>query len=200
MTLRPDLKIISHWIASGARVLDLGCGNGTLLKHLKDRGIKGYGLEVDNANFVDCIHAEVNVIQADLNHGLSQFADQSFDVVILSQTLQAIDRPDFLLAEIARVGQQGIIGFPNFGHWQCRLQLAFGGRMPVSKNLPNAWFSTPNIHFCTLRDFDKLCLNLNIKILKRRIFNHAYKETFSSKLAPNFFGQIVLYQVQKQTT
>ena len=162
MSLRVDLQIISDWIPQGARVLDLGCDDGTLLQHLQQRGISGYGLEIDNNKFVDCINAGVNVIQADLNQGLPQFSDQSFDFVILSQTLQAIKRPDFLLEEIVRVGKQGIIGFPNFGHWQCRLQLALGGHMPQSRTLPHDWFNTPNIHLCTVQDFEKLCTDKNV--------------------------------------
>jgi methionine biosynthesis protein MetW len=199
MTLRLDLQIISDWIPDGARVLDLGCDNGTLLHHLQQRGITGYGLEIDNSKFSDCIQSGVNVIQADLDQGLPQFADQSFDIVILSQTLQAVKRPDFLLKEIVRVGKQAIIGFPNFGHWQCRLQLALGGYMPQSKTLPNAWFDTPNIHLCTVKDFDNLCQKENVTVLRRSIVNHAHKDTLGTRLLPNLFGQIALYQIKKQS-
>jgi methionine biosynthesis protein MetW len=198
MSLRIDLQIISDWIPDGARVLDLGCDNGTLLKHLQQRGITGYGLEIDNSKFAACIEAGVNVIQADLDQGLPQFADQSFDFVILSQTLQAIN-PDFLLDEIVRVGKQAIIGFPNFGHWQCRWQLAFGGRMPVSKTLPNAWFNTPNIHLCTIQDFERICISKQIVIQQRSIVNHAHKDTLGTKLLPNLFGQTALYQLNKSS-
>ena len=200
MSLRIDLQIISDWIPDGARVLDLGCDDGTLLKHLQQRGITGYGLEIDNSKFSDCIKAGVNVIQADLDQGLPQFADQSFDFVILSQTLQAIKRPDFLLQEIARVGKHGIIGFPNFGHWQCRVQLAFGGHMPKSRSLPNAWFDTPNIHLCTVQDFDQLCADKQVNVLSRSIVNHAHKDTLGTRLLPNLFGQIALYQIQKKSS
>ncbi len=199
MSLRIDLQIISDWIPDGARVLDLGCDNGTLLKHLQQRGITGYGLEIDNSKFAACIEAGVNVIQADLDQGLPQFADQSFDFVILSQTLQAINHPDFLLDEIVRVGKQAIIGFPNFGHWQCRWQLAIGGRMPVSKTLPNAWFDTPNIHLCTIKDFEKICISKKIKIEQRSIVNHEHKDTLGTKLLPNLFGQTALYQLNKSS-
>lgn len=199
MSLRIDLQIISDWIPDGARVLDLGCDNGILLKHLQQRGITGYGLEIDNSKFAACIAAGVNVIQADLDQGLPQFADQSFDFVILSQTLQAINHPDFLLDEIVRVGKQAIIGFPNFGHWQCRWQLAIGGRMPVSKTLPNAWFDTPNIHLCTIQDFEKICVNKHIDIQHRSIVNHAHKDTLGTKLLPNLFGQTALYQLNKSS-
>ena len=199
MSLRIDLQIISDWIPDGARVLDLGCDNGTLLKHLQQRGITGYGLEIDNGKFADCIASGINVIQADLDQGLPQFADQSFDFVILSQTLQAVNHPDFLLEEIVRVGKQAIITFPNFGHWQCRWQLAFGGHMPLSRNLPNAWFNTPNIHLCTTQDFEKLCDNKQINVLQQSIVNHQHKNTLGTKLLPNLFGEIALYQIQKQS-
>ena len=199
MSLRVDLQIISDWIPEGARVLDLGCDNGTLLNHLQQRGVSGYGLEIDNSKFSDCIDAGVNVIQADLDQGLPQFADQSFDFVILSQTLQAINRPDFLIEEIARVGKQGIIGFPNFGHWQCRLQLALGGHMPVSRTLPHDWFNSPNIHLCTVQDFEQLCTDKQMTVLNRSIVNHAHKNTLGTKLLPNLFGQIALYQIKKSS-
>ena len=199
MSLRVDLQIISDWIPDCARVLDLGCDNGTLLKHLQQRGITGYGLEIDNGKFADCIASGINVIQADLDQGLPQFSDQSFDFVILSQTLQAVNHPDFLLEEIVRVGKQAIITFPNFGHWQCRWQLTFGGHMPLSRNLPNAWFNTPNIHLCTTQDFERLCVNKNINVLNQSIVNHAHKNTLGTKLLPNLFGEIALYQIQKQS-
>lgn len=197
MSLRYDLQIISDWIPDNSRVLDLGCDNGTLLAHLQQRGITGYGLEIDNSKFSDCIKAGVNVIQADLNQGLPQFADQSFDYVILSQTLQAIKRPDFLLEEIVRVGKQAIIGFPNFGHWQCRLQLTLGGHMPRSRSLPHAWFDTPNIHLCTVNDFDQLCKENSTQVLRRSIVNDNHNNTLATRLLPNLFGQTALYQIKK---
>ncbi|WP_341232458.1 methionine biosynthesis protein MetW [uncultured Methylophaga sp.] len=195
MTLRVDLQIISDWIPDNAHVLDLGCGNGSLLKHLQQRNVTGYGLEIDNSKFSECIAGGVNVIQADLDEGLSQFGDQSFDFVILSQTLQAVKRPDFLLREIMRVGKQGIIGFPNFGHWHCRFQLGLRGKMPVSKNLPNAWFDTPNIHLCTLKDFEKLCDQYGFSVVNRSVVNHEHKDTLGIRLLPNLFGQIAVYLI-----
>lgn len=195
MTLRVDLQIISDWIPDNSHVLDLGCGNGALLKHLQQRNVTGYGLEIDNSKFTECIESGVNVIQADLDVGLGQFADQSFDFVILSQTLQAVKRPDFLLREIMRVGKQGIIGFPNFGHWQCRIQLGLGGKMPVSKNLPNAWFDTPNIHLCTLKDFEKICDQYGFSVINRSVVNHEHKDTLGIRLLPNLFGQIAVYLI-----
>ncbi len=197
MKLRVDLQIINSWIPAGSRVLDLGCGDGTLLAALQQHNVTGYGLEIGNSQITDCIQSGVNVIQADLDQGLAQFADQSFDFVILSQTLQAVKRPDFLLDEIIRVGKQAIIGFPNFGHWQCRTQLALGGKMPVSKTLPNAWFDTTNIHLCTIKDFEQMCSNKQVTIEKRSIVDHAHQNSLGIKLAPNLFGEIALYQIKK---
>jgi len=199
MKLRIDLQIINSWLPEGSRVLDLGCGDGTLLAALQQRGVTGYGLEIDTSQITDCIQSGVNVIQADLDQGLAQFAAQSFDFVILSQTLQAVKRPDFLLDEIIRVGKQAIIGFPNFGHWQCRKQLAFGGKMPVSKTLPSAWFDTTNIHLCTIKDFEQMCIDKQITIEKRSIVDHAHQDSLGIKLAPNLFGEIALYQIKKST-
>lgn len=197
MNLRPDLQIIADWIPSGARVLDLGSGDGTLLKALQDKEITGYGIEIDNSQIAGCIESDINVIHADLDQGLPQFADQSFDFVILSQTLQAVKRPDFLVDEIIRVGKQAIIGFPNFGHWQCRLQLTFGGIMPISKTLPNEWYNTANIHLCTIKDFEQLCADKHIHIEQRSIVDHAHQDSLGIKLAPNVFGEIALYKIKK---
>jgi len=200
INLRSDLQIISDWIPDNARVLDLGCDNGTLLSHLQQRGITGYGLEIDNSKFPECIKAGVNVIQSDLNQGLPQFADHSFDVVILSQTLQAIKHPDFLLEEIVRVGKQAIVTFPNFGHWLCRLQLSLGGKMPQSRTLPHTWFNTPNIHLCTIKDFDAICSDKGIRILNQSILTLAHKDTLKTRLLPNLFGQVALYQIKKHSS
>jgi methionine biosynthesis protein MetW len=197
MSLRPDLQIIVDWIPAGSRVLDLGSGDGTLLKALQPNKVTGYGLEIDNSHIAHCIHSGINVIQADLNQGLPQFADQSFDFVILSQTLQAVKRPDFLVDEIIRVGKQAIIGFPNFGHWQCRLQLIFGGHMPISKTLPRPWYDHANIHLCTIKDFEKLCSDKHIFIQQRSIVDHAHQDSLGIKFAPNVFGEIALYQIKK---
>lgn len=199
MRLRVDLQIINDWIPNGSRVLDLGCGDGTLLTALQQHDVTGYGLEIDNSQIADCIETGVNVIQADLDQGLPQFSDQSFDFVILSQTLQAVKRPDFLLDEIIRVGKQAIIGFPNFGHWKCRKQLAFGGQMPVSKTLPNAWFNSTNIHLCTIKDFEQLCTDKQVTIMKRSIVDHEHQDGLGIKLSPNLFGEIALYQIKKST-
>ncbi len=197
--LRPDLAIISEWIEPGSRVLDLGCGDGTLLEYLKrERNVDGYGLEIDPNNIVACIGRGVNVIQSDLDAGLSDyFDDNSFDYVVMTQTLQAMYYPSRLLSEMLRVGRQGIVTFPNFGHWRSRAQLALGGHMPLSRALPNEWYDTPNIHLCTLKDFEQLCRRLDIQILQRNVVDTAHRSKFGMRLLPNLLGEIALYRFQK---
>ncbi len=195
--LRPDLAIISEWIKPGSRVLDLGCGDGTLLAHLaRERDVDGYGLEIDPDNVEQCIRRGVNVIQSDLDDGLSDyFDDDSFDYVVMSQALQAMFYPDRLLREMLRVGREGIVTFPNFGHWKVRLQLALGGHMPVSSALPNEWYNTPNIHLCTLKDFEILCARLGLHVLQRTVVDHAHRKEITT--FPNLFGEIALYRCHK---
>lgn len=196
--IRADLVLISRWIEPGSRVLDLGCGDGTLMAHLSEqRQVTGYGVEIDIDNVVSCIERGVAVIQDDLNDGLSAFDDNSFDYVIMSQTLQTMASPDLLLDEILRVGRQGIVTLPNFAHWSCRMQLALRGRMPVSTALPAQWYDTENIHLCSLRDFEALCADKRITILRREVVNHAHERRWSGRLLPNLFGEIALYRFRR---
>jgi len=145
---RPDLEAIARWVKPQSRVLDLGCGDGTLLRHLwETRAVHGYGVEIDDAKVLACVQNDVNVLQMNLESGLSAFKDASFDYVILSQTLQAVRHTESILREMLRVGREVIVSFPNFGHWNARLQV-LAGRMPVSTSLPYVWYDTPNIHLC----------------------------------------------------
>ncbi len=196
MSLRPDFALISEWIAPGSRVLDLGCGDGTLLRHLREtRQVSGYGLEIDDANIVRCLDNGVDVIQSDLNEGLSEFFDDdSFDYVIMTQTLQAMRHPDRLIEEMARVGREGIVTFPNMAHWKNRLQLAVGGRMPVSRVLPYAWYDTPNIHLCTLHDFERLCEEKGLRILERAVVDAGHRKRRLAALLPNLMSEIAVYR------
>ncbi|MBI3345481.1 MAG: methionine biosynthesis protein MetW [Gammaproteobacteria bacterium] len=199
MVLRPDLEIISEWIAPDSRVLDLGCGDGSLLAYLHaSRRVNGYGLEIDEDKILKCIESGVNVIQTDLDAGLSDFDADSFDYVVLSQTLQAVFYPERLLDEMLRVGREGIVSFPNFGYWPNRLQILFGGHMPVSRNLPNDWYSTPNIHLCTLKDFERLCAKKGIIILQRTVVDQAHRTNWWMRLLPNLLGEIALYRFQRR--
>jgi len=195
--LRADLAIIADWIKADSKVLDLGCGDGTLLAYLRDkRNVLGYGLEISPFNVEDCVDKNINVIQADLNDGLkAYFSDNSFDCVIMSQTLQATEKPDELIEEMLRVGNEGIVTFPNMAHWKARLQLGLLGIMPVTKNLPNQWFNTPNVHLCTLNDFEVLCNKHRIEILQRTVVDHSHRKgSWLMNLFPNLLGEIAIYR------
>ncbi|MFC3608295.1 methionine biosynthesis protein MetW [Stutzerimonas tarimensis] len=194
--MRADLDIIQDWIPAGSRVLDLGCGNGELLAWLHDhKEVKGYGLEIDSDNIARCIERGVNVIEQDLDKGLGNFASDSFDVVVMSQALQAVHFPDQLLREMLRVGRECVITFPNFGHWRCRSHLTVKGRMPVSDFLPYTWYNTPNIHFCTFRDFENLCRSLSIEVKDRLAVDRKHRHGWASRLWPNLLGEIGIYRI-----
>ncbi len=190
---RPDFAAIAAWIPQGSSVLDLGCGDGSLLRYLREtRDVRGYGVEICDANIATCIGNGVNVIQNDLDSGLADFEDQSFDFVILSQTLQATRHTEALMKEIVRVGREGIISFPNFGYWKNRLQI-FNGNMPISKILPYQWYDTPNVHLCTLNDFELLCDHLGVRILGRHVMN----DSGDVNLLPNLRGSVAAYRFKR---
>lgn len=196
IALRPELRIIAEWIEPGARVLDLGCGDGALLAHLmQSRDVSGYGLEIDPANVLRCIENGVNVIEADIDAGLEEFGDQSFDYVVMSQALQALQHPDLAIREILRVGQVGVLTFPNFGHWRARTQLV-RGRMPMTPALPSRWYSTENIHLCTVNDFEALCREQAWSILRRNFTGPAQRQGWLSRSIPNLFAESALYMLK----
>ena len=192
-TERPDFAAIAEWIPKGASVLDLGCGDGSLLRYLKEtRFVRGYGVEINDVDIVMCIANGVNVIQNDLESGLSDFEDNAFDFVILSQTLQATRHTEALVNEMLRVGREGIVSFPNFGYWKNRLNV-LRGHMPVSQELPYQWYDTPNVHLCTLHDFEMFCDRQRVAILERRVMTGA----FEMKLLPNLLGSTAVYRFQR---
>lgn len=182
-------------IPPNSAVLDLGCGEGTFLRLLKEsKNVRGVGLEIKQDNILKCIANGVNVIQSDLNTGL-HFNDNSFDFVILSRTLQAVDRPDRLLAEMLRVGRKGIISLINIGYYRARLQLTLGGKMPRTKILPAQWYSTENIHLCTVKDFRELCREKEIKITREIPLGGTAK--ILRHINPNLFAPLVLFVVER---
>ena len=189
---RQDFAIIAGWVGFGSKVLDLGCGDGTLLQFLRGSlEVKGYGVEKDDANWLACMHNGTNVIQMDLEAGLSGFEDQSFDTVILSQTLQAMHNTEEIVQEMLRVGREIIVTFPNFGYWRNRIQIT-GGRMPVSKTLPYQWFNTPNVHLCTINDFDQFCKNHKITVIERKVITEGNEVSFM----PNLLGNLAMYRLK----
>ena len=196
---RYDHQVISEWVKPASRVIDLGCGNGSLLKHLQTtKHVSGYGVELSPLMIDQCIDNDINVIQINLDQGLGHFDSSSFDTVILSLTLQSMRRPRRLLEEMMRVGRQGIVTFPNFAHWRNRWQIAIGGRMPVSEELPYKWYDTPNIHLCTLNDFHSLCDQLGFQIESSIAVRADGKQTIGLKTMPNLFGEIALCRFSKR--
>ncbi len=189
---RQDFAVIAGWLSFGSKVLDLGCGDGSLLRYLKDgMEIKGYGVEKDDANWLKSQQNNVNVIQMDLEDGLHGFEDQSFDTVVLSQTIQAMHNTEAILQEMLRVGREVIVTFPNFGYWRNRMQLVVG-RMPVSKTLPHEWYDTPNVHLCTIHDFDALCKDHNITVIERKVITDGKDVSFM----PNWLGDLAMYRIK----
>lgn len=198
MSLRADLQIIEKWIQPGSQVLDLGCGQGELLHYLKTRkDVRGYGLEIDPDNINACIEKGVNVIDKNLDLGLDNFSDRSFDTVVMTQALQAVHYPDRILEDMLRIGREAILTFPNFGHWRCRLYLGLKGRMPVSEFMPYTWYNTPNIHFCTFNDFERLCHERSVRILDRLVVDQTHRSNRLSTMWPNLLGEVAIYRVTR---
>ena len=191
---RPDLLIIADQIPEGSSVLDLGCGNGYLLRLLKkERDIYGCGVEISQDKILECVNTGVSVLHGDLNDGLTEFADNSFDFVVLSQTIQSVQRPDLLLEGMMRVGKKVIISFLNIGYITARMQLIFYGRMPVTPELPNSWYNTPNIHLATIRDFRNLCREKEIEIEDEIPFGGGFG--FLARLWPNMFATASVFVI-----
>ncbi|MDG1995281.1 MAG: methionine biosynthesis protein MetW [Emcibacteraceae bacterium] len=197
--IRVDLLLIANMIPEGAKVLDVGSGDGMLLEYLRrEKNVVGRGIELSTAGVNESVAKGLSVIQGNAEEEISHFPDNSFDYVILSQTLQAMGRPDKILEELLRVGKRAIVSFPNFGYWRVRLHLLLKGKMPVTKSLDYPWYSTPNIHFCTIRDFVDLCAELDIKIEKgMAVDSSGSKIGSNSLLFSNFLGTQGLYVITR---
>ncbi|MGR0278966.1 methionine biosynthesis protein MetW [Marinomonas dokdonensis] len=196
--MRTDLELLNEWIQPKSRVLDLGCGPGELLEHLiGNKQVQGYGLEIDPENLNLCIEKGIPVLDQNIDEGLENFGDQSFDLVVMTHALQQFRRPDLLLDEMLRIGKECIITFPNFGHWRNRIHLGIKGHMPVSEFLPYNWYDTPNIHFCTFNDFERLCQEKGIKIMRWAAVDGHLKDHWWIRAMPNLFSETAIFHVSR---
>ena len=192
------LSVIEKWVEVRSKVLDLGCGNGNILSELKKtKDINGLGVEIEEKNIEECLLQNINVIEQNIDDGLINFSNDSFDVVILSQTIQVLKNPNNALEEITRIGETCIVTIPNFGHWRSRLSLLLNSGMPVTSPLPESWYATPNIHLCTLKDFEMLCSELLITIEERVTVNSNNESKWYLDIWPNLFSASAIYKISK---
>jgi len=192
LTMRADFDAIAQWIENDSSLLDLGCGDGAFLEYIhRLKNVHSYGVEISDERVLACVAKGLNVIQQDLEAGLALFADHSFDMVVLSQTLQTIHETESILREIVRVGKECVISFPNFAHWSHRAGIFFG-RMPVSKSLPYDWFNTPNVRVLTIADFEALASKIGLQIIDRVVLHDGKVIHFGA----NLFGSLAIYRVK----
>jgi methionine biosynthesis protein MetW len=197
---RIDLLLVAGMVAAGSRVLDVGCGDGELLRLLADsKGVDARGVEISQKGVNDCVAKGLSVIQGDADVDLADYPDDGFDYVILSQTLQATRNPRLVLEQMMRIGKRAIVSFPNFGHWRVRWQLGLRGRMPITENLSHAWYETPNIHLCTIRDFVSLVDLIDARIVKAMAMDHngAQIRVNAPWWAWNLFGEQAVFLLER---
>ncbi len=194
-----NYEIITELIENGAHILDLGSGDGTLLKKLVDeKQVQGTGVEIDQKEVIKALERGLSIIQGNLDEGLKQFPDKSFDYAILNQTLQSTQKPDFVIEEMLRVAQKCVVSFPNFAYWKVRFYLFFRGKMPVSEALPHQWYNTPNIHLLTVNDFFEFCARRNIKILKSiYLTRQKARRNIFIRTITNFFSEEVIFVISR---
>ena len=196
MMQRGDIDTIVSWVPERGKVLDLGCGDGELLHRLKaEKQVEGLGIDIDPANIISAVGKGLCVVQQDMEDGLVNFEAKRFDAVIIAYSLQVLERPHAVLERIVSIGNEAIVTFPNFGHWRSRLSLLFSGRMPKTKALPYSWFDTPNIHFCTVADFESLCKDLNIVIVERQMSSGV---GLLAQFWPNLFAKSASYRITQR--
>ena len=196
MMQRGDIDTIVSWVPEGGKALDLGCGDGELLHRLQaEKRVEGLGVDIDPANIIAAVGKGLCVVQQDMEDGLQNFEGSRFDAVIIAYSLQVLERPHAVLERIVSIGNEAIVTFPNFGHWRSRLSLLLGGRMPQTKALPYSWFDTPNIHFCTVADFEALCKDLNIAVVERRMSSGV---GLLADLWPNLFAKSASYRITRR--
>ena len=194
--LRADLAFIAHWVPDASEVLDLGCGDGVMLDYLQtDKQCTGYGVEIDDAKIPLCVQRGVSVIQRDLEAGLTIFGDNTFDTVLCLSALQMMKNVEGILADIARVGREAIVSFPNFAYWPHRISI-FRGRMPVSKHLPYEWYDTPNVRYATINDFKELANRVGLEVLECIALHNGNPVTF----LPNWRGSLAVFRLRKKTS
>ena len=198
--MKKEFKIISELIENNTRVLDVGCGDGTLMKYLKDeKNVDTRGLEISKNNVQNCTSKGLSVIEGNAEKDLHQFPNLSFDYVILSQTLQAFYNPEKVIDDLLRVANKAIVTIPNFGYWKVRMHLLFKGTMPVTKNLPNEWYNTPNLHMCTIKDFFNFCSNKNIELYKSIALSSEKTSTINKKnlIIKNLYSELGIFLIKK---
>jgi methionine biosynthesis protein MetW len=198
---RVDHLLIAEMVAKGSRVLDVGCGDGSLLQLLTDtKSVDGRGVEVERERVNACVARGLSVIQGDADSDLADYPDAAFDYAILSLTIQATLRPKEVLEQLLRIGRHAIVSFPNFGHWQVRTRLLLGGRMPVTANLPESWYVTPNVHLCTIKDFSDLCREVGARVERAVAFNAGGKKlgTWVPLTAHNLLGEKAVFMLTRR--